>query len=142
MGRTFTGRHMAMIMVGFFGVIIAVNFTMARFATATFGGIVVENSYVASQEFNGWLEEAEKQRALGWDAVTTWRPDNRLAVQLSSVPAGATVADVWRGLVAEFPEMARYEASVSSAVNADYARMTAVVSDGDEVAFLPPVSGG
>jgi molybdopterin converting factor subunit 1 len=58
------------------------------------------------------------------------------------VPAGATVADVWRGLVAEFPEMARYEASVSSAVNADYARMTAVVSDGDEVAFLPPVSGG
>ena len=42
----------------------------------------------------------------------------------------------------EFPEMARYEASVSSAVNADYARMTAVVSDGDEVAFLPPVSGG
>ena len=58
------------------------------------------------------------------------------------VPPGATVADVWRGLVAEFPEMARYESSVSSAVNADYARMTAAVADGDEVAFLPPVSGG
>jgi molybdopterin converting factor subunit 1 len=58
------------------------------------------------------------------------------------VPAGATVADVWRGLVAEFPDMARYESSVSSAVNADYARMTAVVADGDEIAFLPPVSGG
>jgi molybdopterin converting factor subunit 1 len=58
------------------------------------------------------------------------------------VPPGATVADVWRGLVAEFPEMARYESSISSAVNADYARMTAMVADGDEVAFLPPVSGG
>ena len=58
------------------------------------------------------------------------------------VPTGATVSDVWRGLVAEFPEMARYESSVSSAVNADYARMTAMVADGDEVAFLPPVSGG
>ena len=58
------------------------------------------------------------------------------------VPAGATVADVWRELVAEFPEMARYESSVSSAVNADYVRMTSVVADGDEVAFLPPVSGG
>jgi molybdopterin converting factor subunit 1 len=58
------------------------------------------------------------------------------------VPIGATVADVWRGLVAEFPEMARYESSVSTAVNADYARMTAMVADGDEVAFLPPVSGG
>ena len=56
--------------------------------------------------------------------------------------AGATVADVWRGLVTEFPEMARYESSMSSAVNADYARMTATIADGDEIAFLPPVSGG
>ena len=37
-------------------------------------------------------------------------------------PAGATVGDVWRALVAEFPEMARYESSMSSAVNADYAQ--------------------
>ena len=57
-------------------------------------------------------------------------------------PAGATVADVWRGLVSEFPEMAGYHASISSAVNADYAKMSAALSDGDEVAFLPPVSGG
>lgn len=92
MTRTFTGRHMAAIMVGFFGVIIAVNFTMARYATSTFGGIVVENSYVASQEFNGWLDTARKQRALGWDAVTTWRPDNRLAVRLTGVPDGAKVS--------------------------------------------------
>jgi len=57
-------------------------------------------------------------------------------------PTGATVGDVWRGLVAEFPEMAGYDSSISSAVNADYSKMTAAVSDGDEVAFLPPVSGG
>ena len=57
-------------------------------------------------------------------------------------PAGATVVDVWRGLVAEFPEMARYESSLSSAVNAEYARMGTAVGDGDEIAFLPPVSGG
>jgi molybdopterin converting factor small subunit len=38
--------------------------------------------------------------------------------------------------------MARYEASVSTAVNADYAKMDARVSEGDEIAFLPPVSGG
>jgi sulfur-carrier protein len=58
------------------------------------------------------------------------------------VPAGATVADVWRKLVAEFPEMAGYDSSISSAVNTDYARMSTALSDNDEVAFLPPVSGG
>ena len=94
MGRQFTGRHMAAILVGFFAVVIAVNLLMARFAVSTFGGIVVENTYVASQEFNGWLEDAREQRALGWDAVTTWRPDNRLAVQLTGVPSGARVTAV------------------------------------------------
>jgi molybdopterin converting factor small subunit len=49
---------------------------------------------------------------------------------------------VWRDLAAEFPELANYERSISSAVNADYAKMDQVLSDGDEVAFLPPVSGG
>ena len=58
------------------------------------------------------------------------------------LPAGATAADVWRGLVAQFPAMAGYDSSISTAVNADYAKMTTVLSDNDEVAFLPPVSGG
>jgi len=58
------------------------------------------------------------------------------------VAAGATIADVWRQLEGEFPELARYERSISSAINADYARMDSRVVDGDEVAFLPPVSGG
>ena len=55
---------------------------------------------------------------------------------------GATIGSIWRGLVAEYPDLAGYERSISSAVNADYARMDQPVRDGDEVAFLPPVSGG
>jgi molybdopterin converting factor subunit 1 len=58
------------------------------------------------------------------------------------VTAGATIATVWRQLAGEYPELGRYERSISSAVNADYARMDQVLRDGDEVAFLPPVSGG
>jgi molybdopterin converting factor subunit 1 len=58
------------------------------------------------------------------------------------VEAGATVRTLWRRLVTEFPEIASYERSISTAVNADYARMDHVLADGDEVAFLPPVSGG
>lgn len=59
-----------------------------------------------------------------------------------TVRAGSTLGDVWESLVSEFPAMAPYRSSVSGAVNADYARMDAPVAEGDEVAFLPPVSGG
>jgi molybdopterin converting factor subunit 1 len=58
------------------------------------------------------------------------------------IPAGATIGNVWRGLAAEFPALGDYERSISTAVNLDYARMNTEVQDGDEIAFLPPVSGG
>lgn len=54
----------------------------------------------------------------------------------------ATVADVWAALVAKHPGAEAYARSMSSAVNLEYARMSTPVADGDEVAFLPPVSGG
>lgn len=69
MTQRFTGWHMLTIILGFFGLVIAVNFAMARLAFATFGGEVVENSYVASQRYDGWLKAAAEQRALGWHAV-------------------------------------------------------------------------
>ncbi|HEY6213936.1 MAG TPA: MoaD/ThiS family protein [Vicinamibacterales bacterium] len=58
------------------------------------------------------------------------------------VGPGATIRDVWRGLSDEYPELANYERSISAAINAEYARMDREIGDGDEVAFLPPVSGG
>ena len=58
------------------------------------------------------------------------------------VPDGSTALDVWNDLSAEFPALADYTKAISVAVNEEYARLTASVRDGDEVAFLPPVSGG
>jgi len=58
------------------------------------------------------------------------------------VAPGATVQDVWRDLIAEYPALEPYTSSVSGARNLEYVRMDAPVADGDEVAFLPPVSGG
>ena len=58
------------------------------------------------------------------------------------VNEGATVKHVWQALVAVHPDLAPFETSVSAAVNATYARMHTKVNAGDEVAFLPPVSGG
>ena len=47
-----TGKHVAMIFCGFFGIIIAVNVSMAMLASSSWTGLVVSNSYVASQKFN------------------------------------------------------------------------------------------
>ena len=58
------------------------------------------------------------------------------------LPEGATARHAWDALVQEFPGMAGYSSVISCAVNEEYARLTAALHDGDEIAFLPPVSGG
>lgn len=91
MKRTIDGRHVAAILVAGFAVVIAVNFSVAVIAKRTFGGVVVENSYAASQDYNRWLEEAEAERALGWHAVPRRLQDDRIALALENVPAGARI---------------------------------------------------
>lgn len=103
----FTGRHMTAILVGFFGVVIAVNFTMAFYASSTFGGLVVENSYVASQEFNGWLRKARTERAQGLEIGLARAPDDRLAATLKGPdgPVGnAEVSALARHPLGRIPE--------------------------------------
>ena len=95
---------MAAILVGFFAVVIAVNLLMARLAGATFGGVVVENSYVASQHFNRWLDRAQREQALGWDAQIGWRDDRRLAVTITGAPEGAIVTATARHPLGRLPD--------------------------------------
>ena len=83
MQRRFTGYHMLAIMIAFFGTIVAVNLTMATFATRTFGGTVVDNSYVASQKFNGWLEASRAQKGVGWDMKVELDSERHIAVGIS-----------------------------------------------------------
>lgn len=65
-----TGRHVLMWTVGAFGIIIAVNVTMAVQAVRTFPGLEVENSYVASQSFD---QDRAAQEALGWQAKADYQ---------------------------------------------------------------------
>lgn len=104
MSGSFTGRHMAAIFVAFFGVVIAVNFVMARLAILTFGGEVVENSYVASQHFNRWLGEAETEKALGWQVAAARQPDGKLALTLTGAPDDASVSAMVRHPVGRLPD--------------------------------------
>jgi len=87
---------MAIVMVGGFGIVIAVNFYMAAHAISGFGGVVVPNSYVASQEFNGWLDKADKQSALGWSAEVTRNDGGNVELSTGGVPDGATVTAMLR----------------------------------------------
>lgn len=90
--RPFTGWHMTGILIGFFAIVMAVNFAMARFALSSFGGTVVDNSYVASQHYNELLARAEAQDRLGWQPsvwldrtrhvrVTLARQDAKLPIE-------------------------------------------------------------
>lgn len=122
MKRAFTGRDMAAVLVAGFGVVIGVNLLMATLAVSGFSGVVVKNSYVASQRFNGWLDQAERQRALGWSARAERLEGGRIAIVTGALPAGARVSAMLRRPLGKpdtrqlvFKEVApgRFESSVS-----------------------------
>jgi molybdopterin converting factor subunit 1 len=58
------------------------------------------------------------------------------------LPMGATPESAWKALVAATPELASRRASLGVAVNRVYASFETDLKDGDEVVFIPPVSGG
>lgn len=88
--RRFTGRHMTAILVAFFALVISVNVLMATVAVGSFGGTVVDNSYVASQKFNGWLAEARAQKRLGWRDSVTLDATRHVRMSLNVEGAGMT----------------------------------------------------
>jgi MoaE-MoaD fusion protein len=55
---------------------------------------------------------------------------------------GARVEDLFARYGNRYPELARYRSSVVASVNQEFAAWRAPLASGDEVAFLPPVSGG
>ncbi len=58
------------------------------------------------------------------------------------VPLGSTVDDAWNAVVATVPSLAPGRASLRFAVNGEYADEDLALADGDELACIPPVSGG
>lgn len=77
----FTGWHMLFIMLSAFGVIITVNMTLAVFAVYSWTGLVVKNTYVASQKYNQLLEENAQQKRRGWEGELS-QTQNRLVFEL------------------------------------------------------------
>jgi sulfur-carrier protein len=58
------------------------------------------------------------------------------------LPAGATAGDAWDQLAAAHPPLAGQRASLAASVNRRYAPFETLLAEGDELVFIPPVSGG
>ena len=58
------------------------------------------------------------------------------------MPSGLSLADLLARAEQEIPEIARYRGRLLVSLNQERAPMESLVRDGDEVAFLPPVTGG
>ncbi len=58
------------------------------------------------------------------------------------LPLGSTVEDAWAAVVEFAPALAPGRPSLRFAVNGDYADPARPLADGDEIACIPPVSGG
>ncbi len=93
--KKLTGKHVAMIFVGAFGIIIGVNLLLAFSAVRTFPGLEVKNSYVASQEFNTRLHD---QLGLGWQVNADY-VDGRLILAITDEDGGAVKPNTLEAIV-------------------------------------------
>ncbi len=68
---------------------------------------------------------------------------DRAGTRETSVAAGeVTLDELWPLLAERYPDLSPMRDTLAFAVNGEYARGDARVVSGDEVAVLPPVSGG
>ncbi len=82
--RELTGRHVLFWILGFFGIVFAVNFIMAQAATSTFGGLETQSSYKAGLMFQQEVAKAVRQQELKWQVDGTLARDR----------AGAAILDI------------------------------------------------
>lgn len=59
-----------------------------------------------------------------------------------SLPEGTTAREVWQALREAHPQLAAWVDPPMTAINESYAEADAVLREGDELAFIPPVAGG
>jgi MoaE-MoaD fusion protein len=65
-----------------------------------------------------------------------------IAQEDADVSEGSRVEDLFERYGRRFPRLTEFRPSIAASVNQEYAAWRAPLSSGDEVAFLPPVSGG
>lgn len=82
--RELTGVHVLLCLLGFFGVVFAVNAVLVKAATSTFGGVETSSSYKAGLMFEKEVARAEQQDELHW----------QVGGKIARNKAGETVLDI------------------------------------------------
>lgn len=114
-GFTFTGWHFLAIMIAFFGVVISVNFTMAYYASHSWSGLVADDTFKASQQFNAKAEHMREMAATGIRGELTANHEGIRYVlthpQRGPVPADEVVASFHRpvGTLQDFTVTLKHE---------------------------------
>jgi molybdopterin converting factor subunit 1 len=100
---------------------------MARYSSAGYNSLVSSSSQTARVKvlFFGRLKEIVGQAE---DSI--------------ELPDGSPIEALFSHYGAHHPELARYRASLVASRNQEFAAWSTPLHSGDEVAFLPPVSGG
>lgn len=128
-GWTFTGWHMLFMIVGFFGIIVAVNVFMVVRAVQTFPGEDIKQSYRQGLEYNQTLDKRAVQRAREWHADISVLPDHSIVLKLtdkSGLPVrGLTVT----GLL-KHPGETDLDTVLSFTLDAQSGHYTTQVADG------------
>ena len=79
-GYRVRGWHVLVMMLAFFGAVIAVNVVFAVIAVRSFPGEDVRRSYLQGVQYNETLEQRREQAALGWQAAAALSPSGDGAV--------------------------------------------------------------
>ncbi|MCP8936986.1 FixH family protein [Alsobacter sp. SYSU M60028] len=105
-GFRLNGWHVLAMLVAFFGVVFAVNFTMMRYAVTTFSGVERASPYQDGLAFNSELADSRRQDAMGWsvDASIERGVDGVAKISVQAKDAGGTaLSSLAAGVVLERP---------------------------------------
>jgi len=64
------------------------------------------------------------------------------AEEFVELKPGSRIEDLFAQFISRCPELARFRSSLVASRNQEFAAWSTPLDSGDEVAFLPPVSGG
>ncbi|MEO1282805.1 MAG: FixH family protein [Pseudomonadota bacterium] len=111
-GFQLTGRHVLFAMLGFFGVIFAVNGVFLYQAIGSYTGLVADEPYRKGLNYNDRILEAAVQHTLGWKHKLTVSKDGLVQIALADRD-GTPVSELEVNVAISRPSTARGEVNLT-----------------------------